>query len=236
MPRGFIGVNRISDEDAGYQKESYDNLSPWMRRLVEQTRRQQDTAVDQARQRQSHQAIVHQVNNIMSNPPRYATVDDAVADMRERTGLSAHLKDIQASESKKKRLELRNIVAQINDAKDGTHISIDIEIPQVLSKYEIESLIDFIKNTIDNGHGLGATVPQLQNDILHMFGPRYRVQPQDIWNDEVAEFLSKFIEQAKIQVTPETQNPHIGKGIGVSEDADPEDQDYFAGCQPASDR
>lgn len=225
MPRGFVGVNRISEEGAGYQKESYDNLTPWMRRVMDQMSRQQQTAVDQARSRQS---IVNQVNTLMSNPPRYATVDDAVADMRERTGLNTYLNKVKASESKKKILKLRNAVATIMDLGQT-------DIPSCLEKYNInDKLIEFIRNTIENGHGLSAKVPHLQYEMLRNFESNYRLQPQDVFNEEVAEFLSNLILEAQSQLPPEESNSHIGIGLGRNEEPDPEDQDYFSGLQPAS--
>lgn len=216
MSRGFSPISRISDEDAGYQKESY-NLSPWMQRVMDQATRQ--TAVQQARSRQS---IVNDINGIIAHPPRYATVDDAVEDMRERTGLNSYLQTIRANESKEK---IKQIVASIQES--------DVKIPESLAKYNFdEDLINYINNTIDNSHGISVKVPQLQHDILHTFGYSKRLEAQDVWNDEVAEFLSKLVENAR-EVSFQTSDSRIGDGVGRTEDMDL-NSEYFAGLQPAT--
>lgn len=216
MSRGFSPISRISDEDAGYQKESY-NLSPWMQRVMDQATRQ--TAVQQARSRQS---IVNDINGIIAHPPRYATVDDAVEDMRERTGLNSYLQTIRANESKEK---IKQIVASIQES--------DVKIPESLAKYNFdEDLINYINNTIDNSHGISVKVTQLQHDILHTFGYSKRLEAQDVWNDEVAEFLSKLVENAR-EVSFQTSDSRIGDGVGRTEDMDL-NSEYFAGLQPAT--
>jgi hypothetical protein len=216
MSRGFSPISRISDEGAGYQKESYD-LSPWMQRVMDQATRQ--TAVQQARSRQS---IVNDINGIIAHPPRYATVDDAVDDMRERTGLNSYLQTIRANESKDK---IKQIVASIQES--------DVKIPDSLAKYNFdEDLINYINNTIDNSHGISVKVPQLQHDILHTFGYSKRLEAQDVWNDEVAEFLSKLVENAR-EVSFQTSDSRIGDGVGRTEDMDL-NSEYFAGLQPAT--
>jgi len=216
MSRGFSPISRISDEGVGYQKESYD-LSPWMQRVMDQATRQ--TAVQQARSRQS---IVNDINGIIAHPPRYATVDDAVDDMRERTGLNSYLQTIRANESKDK---IKQIVASIQES--------DVKIPDSLAKYNFdEDLINYINNTIDNSHGISVKVPQLQHDILHTFGYSKRLEAQDVWNDEVAEFLSKLVENAR-EVSFQTSDSRIGDGVGRTEDMDL-NSEYFAGLQPAT--
>lgn len=227
MPRGFTGINRISDEEAGYQKESY-NLSPWMQRVMDQAARQQETAVQQARQRQS---IVSDINGIMAHPPRYATVDDAVADMRERTGLNSYLQTIRANEDKNK---FRNIVASIQGEEEQGEEESGTKFPECLKKYNFEEdLINYVNNVIDNEHAISVKVPQLQHDILHTFGYSKNLLAEDVWNNEVAEFLSKLIENARDTVSPEISDSRIGEGVGSSEEINI-DKDYFAGLQPAT--
>jgi len=211
MPRGFSGINRISDEASGYEKESYDNLTPWMRRVVEQMARQQQNAVDQARTRQS---IVGEINNIKATKPRYATVDDAVEDMRNRTGLNSYLSKIQQDDSNK----FKKIVAEIR---------VEDEVPESLKKYDYNTIITYVKNYIDNVHGLSATVPQLQHDIEHLF----RVDPSDVRTSEVEQFLSNLILEARSTVSPEVQSPYLGKNVGKEEV--PQD-DAFMSLMPAS--
>jgi len=212
MPRGFIGVNRVSDEDAGYQKESGDNLSPWMQRVVEQVSRKQETASEAARKRQS---IVHEINHIRATKPRYATVDDAVEDMRNRTGLNSYLTKVQSDQQN----HLKKIVAAIMDS--------EVSIPESLKKYDADAIIVYIKNNIDNVHGLSATIPQLQHDIEHTF----KINPADIRNEEVENFLSNLILEARSTISPEAKSPYLGQGVG-KEDFTPSNP--FELLEPAS--
>src|SRR6266705_6440788 len=61
------------------------------------------TAVEQARLRNSSQSFMQQLTSLMTNKPRYATVADAVKDMQERTGLNVHLENIKSAKSTNKK-------------------------------------------------------------------------------------------------------------------------------------
>jgi hypothetical protein len=226
MPRGFIPISKVNEDDT----EAPRNLSPWLQNVSNQLAKKQESIVEQARVRAN---MINQVNNILKNPPRYATVDDAVQDMRERTGLNEYLKNIKASTRDDDGLltkgSAKSIVAQIESGV------VTDDVPDVLKKYDsdaIEDVIVFVRNNIENSHGLAATIPQLQYDILHVLGPKYRLQAEDIMSSEMARFIDKFIMEAQSKLGPTEKNPHIGEGVGRSESFEDENQDYWAGMMP----
>jgi hypothetical protein len=214
MSRGGFKVNRQADVT-----ESEGNLSGWLKEFAKK-QDGQGTAVDAARARNA-QSFLNQIVSIMGNPPRYATVDDAVKDMRERTGLNTYLEKIksaEASEDSKKK---------VNKLAAG--------LPESLAKYTnvAEDIENFVRNNIRNGHSLSATVPQLQHDILAIFGVRNGIEPHDVMNDEVAKYLSDIILSERSLTAPDEHNPNIGYGVGRTDIDDYDNQDAFEGLMPA---
>jgi len=167
--------------------------------------------------RNKRQSIVDQINGIITNKPHYASVADAVADMRERTGLNQYLEQIKASEKMTKKMA-KLIVAQINGA------------PKTLEQYSnVNDILSYVDNIISNSHGLGVTIPQLQDDILRTFP---KVQPEDIMNDEMSKYLNSKIIEAISLMGPVKENPNLGKGMNQEKFED-EGGNYWAGLEPA---
>lgn len=87
MSRGF----KITRQDGLTERDS--NLAPWLKQFAG---KKALTVVEQTRARDT-QSLVSQINSIMGSKARYATVDDAVNDMKERTGLDTYLNQLKAS-------------------------------------------------------------------------------------------------------------------------------------------
>ena len=242
MPRGYIPISRADDV------EEQGELSPWLKNVADQLAKQQQSVVEKSRRRAN---MINQVNNILKNPPRYATVDDAVQDMRERTGLNSYLKNISAN-VKTASVETRDedgwltegaaklIVAQITSKKkllskaNFLGLAPGAEIPEVLKQYgdnAVEDIIYFVKNNIENSP-LSASIPQISHDILHILGPKYKLSADDVMNHDVSKFISAFIMEAKSKLSPMEKNPNLGAGVGknISDD----NEDYWAGMMPKS--
>jgi hypothetical protein len=223
MSRGFLGINRLSsdneEESNLYGGNNYGSfMNSYIQQLVlDNMNRNVDS--EKAAQRQS---IVNDVNHILSTPQRYASVEDAVLDMRERTGLNSYLQKINAS---KKDL-LKKITADINSYANANNV------PECLSKYNInDEIVSFLKNTCENSHGLSVTIPQLQDDLLHIFGGKYKIQPEDVWNDDTATFINGFIVDARSSAVTEPFNTQIGVGLG-NDMADTSEDDHFLNLEP----
>lgn len=175
----------------------------------------QPTAVDAARSRNAN-SIVQQVNSIIAGKSRYATVDDAVKDMTERTGLSTYLDTIKSAEESKKKV--------------NKNASEDLQIPSSLAQYDFAGqVISYIQNNIKNSNAHSVAIPALQADILEIFGRR-GLQSQDVMNDEFEKYLSDCIYEAQKMLPPEYQNNNIGRGVGKDiEDSN----DAWLGLMPA---
>ena len=217
MSRGILPISIVSRD--GHEEETSDTLSPWLNALVNRTINQ-ETAVEQSRKRQS--SIVNQVNNVIRNPKRYATVDDAVKDMRQRTGLEDYLQKIKQADITAQKKRAFEIVAFINSSE---------EIPEILSKYDnCQNIISYINNVIENKHGLGVSVPQIQDDILRYFSPKCCISAQEIYDESVMRYISNIILKAKAKIGPSANNPNIGLGVGKEEGND--NDDMFSLCMP----
>lgn len=232
MARGFIPIQRVID-GAGHEEICSGQLSPWMQALVDR----QPNAVDEARKRQQRASVITEVNTIMANPPRYATVDDAVKDMRERTGLNQYLSAKQA-DNKKKRQDNGTLTRE-SASKIVSIVQPETEVPEALAKYQgaLDGIINYVRNTVRNSRGLGVSVPQLVYDVQSIFGPQYGILSQDMNSPEVIEFLSDLLseEKDKYGPPPEENVSTIGLDIGTADKGDQDDnQDYFGFAQPVT--
>ena len=166
-------------------------------------------------------SFLNQISRLVSNKSKHSTVDSVVEEMRDRTGLNLYLSRISANKNSVKKT-----------AED--ELPKELELPKSLMKYKncAEDIINFIRNTIENTHGQGATIPQVQYDILHIFGKRFGIQVEDILNEEVAKYVNNCIILARRNTIPEEHNPHIGEGVGSTE-LEEDDKDAFAILMPA---
>jgi hypothetical protein len=220
MSRGGSKINRA---DGDYERSS--SMPKWLTNFADSLNKQK-SAVQVARDR-DHEAgqysILNQISNLVSDKPRHATVDSIVKEMRERTGLDDYLKRISAKADIKKNLKV--------EANKEESV-----LPKSLSKYKkcSDDIINYIRNTISNTHGMGVTIPQLQHDILYTFGKRYGLETQDVLNDDVAKYINDCIVSAQSHIVPEEHNPNIGAGVGRTEGETDEDKDAFAILMPAT--
>lgn len=221
MSRGGSKINRA---DGDYERSS--SMPKWLSNFADSLEKQK-SAVQVARERdhEGHQySILNQISNMVSDKPRHATVDSIVNEMRERTGLDDYLKRISAKSADIK----KNLKVEANKTESS--------LPKSLSKYKncSDDIINYINNTIENSHGMGVTIPQLQHDILHTFGKRHGLETQDVLNDEVAKYINDCIVAAQSHIVPEEHNPHIGAGVGRTETDDADNNDAFAILMPAT--
>jgi hypothetical protein len=223
MSRGFLGINRLSsDNEEESNNYGGNNYGSFMGSYIQQLVLENINSKVESEKAAKNQSIINSVNNILSNPQRYASVEDAVLDMRERTGLNSYLQKINAS----KKDQLKKITADINAYANSNSV------PECLVKYNIsEEIISYLRNTCENSRGLFVTIPQLQNDLLHVFGGKYKIQPQDVWNDDTAKFIDGFIVNARRNTTSEPFNTQIGVGLG-NDMADSSGDNHFFNLEP----
>jgi len=206
--RGGLPIQRNSE--AGYEVEKADKLPEALKSAV--------TSLEQSRQRKSF-SIIDQINGIMGGKPRYGSVADAVADMRERTGLNQYLDQVKSSSMTQK--SAKSIVAQIMNS-----------VPESLNKYKnVADILSYVDNVIEGSHGLGCSIPQLQDDILRTFP---KVQPEDVMTDSVAKYLnSKIISAISLMGPGQENNPNLGKGL--NKEKFEENENAWQGLEPNKD-
>lgn len=202
--RGGLKINSYSEEER--EIEPSEKLSPLISQFAKSIIPQ--NAVDQARSRNA-QSFMQQLTSLMTNKPRYATVDDAVKDMQERTGLNVHLENIKSAKKK------------VNKQAS--------EIPASLQKYDFANdIAAYIQNNIKNTGSTGASIAAIEHDLLSVFP---KLSPSDVMNDEVAKFISDHIYSEQSQLSPESGNSQIG--VGVGKDLLVQDSDPWVGLLPA---
>jgi hypothetical protein len=208
MPRGYSTISRISDEESGYEVEKADNLSPWMNYLAN---RLNGSKQDVTPSTPINQQVSSYVN---SKKPIYATVNDAVEDYKQRTGLAKYLDSIkQANKKSPKELVME--------------IKASCEIPKTLLKFDCaDEIVSFVKNLIKNNNGLGCSVPQLQYDILSTFSPsKCPISEQDLNESDVIEFLNECIAEERKSVPKDMTQMNLGLGLG--KDVEDQRQEEF---------
>ena len=207
MSRGGFKITRHSEDNDDLITRS-EPLSPMITQFAKTVAPQ--TAADQARYRNA-QSFMQQLTSIMTGKQRYATVDDAVKDMQERTGLTVHLENIKSAKKK------------VNKQAS------DNQIPESFAKYDfVNDIISYIHNNIKNTGGITA-IPALQHDLISVFP---KINPSDIMNDEVAKYISDCIyEEQKMLPNTDSHNSNLGKGVG--KDLLVQDSDPWLGLMPS---
>lgn len=208
MSRGGFKITPHSQDNEDLEVHS-EKLSPMLSQFAKSVAPQ--NAVDQARSRNA-QSFMQQLTSIMTGKQRYATVDDAVKDMQERTGLTVHLENIKSAKKK--------VNKQAN---------LETEIPEVLTKYDFaDDIFSYINNNIKNSGG-GSSIASIQYDLLSVFP---KLDPSDVMNDEVAKYISDCIyNEQKMLPADNSSNLNLGKGVG--KDLLVQDQDPWAGLMPS---
>jgi hypothetical protein len=207
-----IKINKISEE-LNYEKEAAEKIPSWLQPVINVLIKDpKETAQQKAKARASY---IDNINNVLYKKQRFATVEDKVKYMRERVGLDQYLSKIKAEQNTKIIREAngkltveaaKSIVAQINSIP---------KFPKTLEKSQNakEAIQAFINSSISGIKGMRATIPQLQYDILSVFGKRFGLAPQDVENDDVIIYLNHCIVQERAKLPPQIEE-HIPDGVG----------------------
>jgi uncharacterized protein (UPF0297 family) len=112
----------------------------------------------------------------------------------------------------------KSIVAQIMN-----------DVPESLKQYDnIDQIISYVDNIIESSHGLGCSIPQLQDNIVRTFP---KVQTEDVMNEDVSKYLNNKIIQAISLIGPaEDNNFNIGKGL--NQEKIEENGNYWENLEP----
>jgi len=200
----MIKIKKISDQDSGYETETYRSEIPdWAVPAVVKIAK--NTVLDLSRKRQTQANYLTTLQNLIVNRPRYATVDDAVNDMRQRTGLDSYVKTLNDKRAKK-------IVAMIKS---------DAIPKQIQESSQREDILNFIENKSKSAVNLG--LPLLTYELEQSFYDFDAVDP------EVQAYLSSKIQENKKDKDSLPQD--FGRD---STDSSLENSDTFKILEPAS--
>jgi hypothetical protein len=180
-------VQKLSDDIVSEANNSdYSNLSSWMQQALDNL---------------NGYSTVNSINNSLHGRSRYATVEDAVKDMRERTGLDKYLtqksSQDRTADGKLTRSAAFSIIAEIN-------------LPEsITNSPKAESIISFVKNRIDSSNG-NVKVPELQHELFSTFDS---ISAGDVEDESVVRWLSDMIANVKSdnKYDSDSNNSLIGK-------------------------
>ena len=202
MSRGFK-INRHNFDYAASERVD------WLDSFADNIdKASQTTAVQVARER-SKVTVHDQINAIMmgGSSNSYATVDDAVRDMQERTGLGEYLKRVS------------NKLKADKTASENIQEDVFSDLNPKLK----ESILNFCANKISTHRGQ-VTVPAIQHDVLMIFGNN-GLEPQDVNCEAVARLISNMIlKEQQTRPAYEENTSNMGLGVG-RDDIDPNDTD-----------
>jgi hypothetical protein len=220
MSRGFKiqPVSKTTPEIENSQ------LPDWLYNVASSS--DKETAVEVARKRKKeNQIYLDELKLILTKKQRYATVNDAVADMIERVGLNkieAMREDLNKS---------LNVKANENEVQEKS------DFPESLKKYEDEGIKEYLENFIKSQFKTytvhGTSVPQMQHDLLKILQLKFGISPEDIYNTGVKEFLQKLIDKEK-ESNPTNNEMHPDGKMSLDGSDFDSNNDMWKGLQPAT--
>ncbi len=208
MTRGNFKITR-NDSSVRDAADRVGWLDAFANSLV--TKEKAVSAVEVARQRE-HQSIVDQINSIVGNRSRHATVESVVQEMQERTGLKEYLRRVSVSTP--------GSYKRAQQVVDNIFSTVNIKVK--------DAILNFIKNKIEAHHGMIA-IPAIQDEILSTF-KRDGLQSQDVNNELVSKYINECLiaEKRKNPITDQFDS-NLGKGTEVKDtsNADSDTSDFF---------
>jgi hypothetical protein len=173
---------------------------------------------DAVQSREKDKSLYDQINNIINNKSKYPSVQAAVEDMKERSGLNTYLKN--------KNIKKASDNNQVIDKKVDLQI-----IPTIIkARPEIESTF---RNCIQDSKG-NLSIPAI---ISRVKGIHSQDASDDKdWDDpKLTVFVAKLNleEKAKDGESNKFYN-NLGKSNNDNNDADPSNTDAFSSLMPAT--
>ncbi len=213
MSRGGFKIERTNV----FEYDTSDRVS-WLDRFADRVAKKDKTPVTavEAGRLRNKANLMDQIQSIVGGKTRYSSVENAVRDYQERTGLSEYLRRVQSGQ---------------NNGQTKTAYTLPSSFSQY-NKNVQDKLISYINNTIETNKGY-ISIPALQQDIKQLFR-NDGVQAQDIDNLEVAKFLNDLIIlRQRDNNSHDVNNLNIGKDVGTKNvEDDGSNTDFFKGLLP----
>jgi hypothetical protein len=215
MSRGGFKITRISETETGRSSDWMDGFANRVANV--------DTATNavQAARARDQQSLIDQITAIMGGDrPRFSSVQAAVEDYQERTGLKEWLK-LTAEQNE-------NQTKQAQDLGMGS-------LPQIFNKFPQDlqnDIATFVRNKVETHHG-NVQVPAIVEDVVQTFRQR-GVSPRDVNDTEFEKFISDCIVRSKSLNPGINDNTiNLGKGVGLDvKNVDSGNVDIFEGLNP----
>jgi hypothetical protein len=176
-------------------------------------------------------SLYDQINSIMNGKSRHQTVDAAVQDMMQRSGLNDYLEKVKVSEEDNRNAKF----AQLGDTNKVLHKEVPMEekgIPIVIKK------CPSVRNTLENHiKATNGNMP-LSAIISHVQGIHSKdvSDAQDWEDDNLIRLVSKLnLEAKKNNPASFEDNANLGKRDSdtAESDVDPSNTDAFNSLMPA---
>lgn len=236
MSRGNSKIVTQSDMFASELEQSF--AKALQKEMVESRRQHQSTTIDQ-------------INEIMGNRPRYTSVEEAVRDMRARTGLSVYLKMTEAERddfAKKAQFATEPPVASGSGVMPNADVAmletepaIEVKLdeqdqsgqkPKLLKEHAI--IDSTIKNFIEDRHGNVHVHAVL--DHVHKLFQQENI-PSDEWEDRnLRTYINSLITSEKVN-SLSGESDYAGYDtlgrIDHQDQGESEKEDAFAILMPA---
>ena len=171
--------------------------------------------------RRIDQSLFDQINSVVSGNSKYPSVDAAVKDMQERSGLTAYLKNKQSKtneDSSKK-------TASEESSKNKNEPELFKKVPSI--KVTIENFITSTKGNI--------SVPAILEKIRSVHRQDVS-EPKDWEDDNIIIFISQMNlnEKKKNKNNYRTNEANLGKIDNSESDFDKSNDDAFYSLMPAT--
>lgn len=149
-------------------------------------------------------ALFDQITNILGNKSKYSTVDEAVEDLKKRTGLSAYLDQIKSA---------------------------SVAADQIQAFKDVPELKTFIDNYVSDKPG--TTPEAVVHNALNIKSIKEKLPHGDDVSDDVKKYINnKLIEMKQQDGTNNSEDMHLGKSDMSVNDSLAKD-DPFSLCEPA---
>lgn len=212
-PRHQTVISRNADENIGEDH--------WLKQFEKNLQK------DAVQPRSTEDTLYSQINSIMNGKSKYTSVENAVEDMMQRSGLNDYLTKVKVSEQEERN---RKTASDSNDAMEKK-IELEERLPIVIKKFP--SIKDTIENYVRDTRGnisIPAIIARVQGIHSH------DVSNTEDWEDDnLIRFVSKLNLEAKKNNSTGIENyTNLGgrDPQGADSDIDPSNTDAFHSLTP----
>lgn len=213
-PRSMPMITRES-----YDVEKQEKAPSWMQEFVSNFQKESVKSKDNA-----NKSIYDQISSIMGNKSKHATVDAAVDDMKQRSGMKDFLDKMQSQGGDVG--QKKNANCDHCDEKCGHG-----DTKEIIIFKNVPQIKDTVDNYVQDTRG-NISLPAIVEKIKSIH--RNDVVEDGDWDDE--EFLryinDRNVDLKKMYQDHSTQNKNLGKTYQDTE-TDSSNSDAFHGLMPA---